>query len=141
MIWYIPLQLANIHSPCFVSRFPLLRLSAITSHHYILYHHLLRLLLLLMKQYIHPSNIILFSFQGMRVGGTRRLRIPPSLAYGDRGAKDAIPPGSHLEFECQLVSIASNQLEETFSQINMQPERLITAGLLLILFIVSPTFN
>ena len=50
---------------------------------------------------------------GMRVGGTRVLKIPPRLAYGDRGAGDGvIPPGAHLQFDVELKGIAQNALEE-----------------------------
>jgi peptidylprolyl isomerase len=42
--------------------------------------------------------------QGMRVGGRRRLVIPPGLAYGDRGAGRTIAPGETLIFVCDLVS-------------------------------------
>lgn len=41
---------------------------------------------------------------GMKVGGLRRLVIPPSLAYGDRRA-GTIPPNATLVFEIELVSI------------------------------------
>lgn len=40
---------------------------------------------------------------GMRVGGRRRLTIPPHLAYGDRGAGRAIAPGETLIFVVDLV--------------------------------------
>ncbi len=40
---------------------------------------------------------------GMRVGGSRRLVIPPELAYGQEGAGDVIPPGAKLIFEVMLV--------------------------------------
>ena len=43
--------------------------------------------------------------QGMKVGGRRRLVIPPHLAYGDRGAGGAIQPGETLIFVCDLVSV------------------------------------
>jgi peptidylprolyl isomerase len=43
--------------------------------------------------------------QGMKVGGRRRLVIPPQLAYGDRGAGGVIQPGETLIFVCDLVSV------------------------------------
>jgi peptidylprolyl isomerase len=42
--------------------------------------------------------------QGMKVGGRRKLVIPPHLGYGDRGAGRAIAPGETLIFVCDLVS-------------------------------------
>ena len=44
--------------------------------------------------------------QGMKVGGRRRLVIPPHLAYGDRGAGGVIQPGETLIFVCDLVAVA-----------------------------------
>lgn len=49
---------------------------------------------------------------GMAVGGTRRLVIPPSLAYGDRGTANqsgtyVVPPNTTLIFVIQLISISS----------------------------------
>jgi peptidylprolyl isomerase len=43
--------------------------------------------------------------QGMKVGGRRRLVIPPHLAYGDRGAGGAIAPGETLIFVVDLVAV------------------------------------
>lgn len=43
--------------------------------------------------------------QGMKVGGRRKLVIPPRLAYGDRGAGGVIAPGETLIFVCDLVNI------------------------------------
>lgn len=41
---------------------------------------------------------------GMKVGGRRKLIVPPDLGYGDRGAGDAIAPGETLIFVVDLVS-------------------------------------
>ena len=43
--------------------------------------------------------------QGMKVGGRRRLVIPPHLAYGDRGAGGVIKPGETLIFVVDLLSV------------------------------------
>jgi FKBP-type peptidyl-prolyl cis-trans isomerase len=41
----------------------------------------------------------------MKVGGKARLVCPASIAYGDRGAGGAIPPGAVLDFEVELLEI------------------------------------
>lgn len=42
---------------------------------------------------------------GMKVGGRRRLVIPPHLGYGNRGAGSAIAPGETLIFVVDLVDV------------------------------------
>ena len=44
--------------------------------------------------------------QGMKVGGRRKLVIPPQLGYGDRGAGNAIKPGETLIFVVDLISVS-----------------------------------
>lgn len=42
---------------------------------------------------------------GMRIGGVRRLVVPPALGYGSRGQPPTIPPSATLVYEIELLDI------------------------------------
>jgi FKBP-type peptidyl-prolyl cis-trans isomerase len=44
--------------------------------------------------------------QGMKVGGMRRLVVPPHLGYGERGAGNAVPSNATLVFDIELLALA-----------------------------------
>lgn len=46
-----------------------------------------------------------YGVEGMREGGTRRIRVGPHLAYRDAGVPTTIPPNAVLEFKVLLLSV------------------------------------
>ncbi len=43
--------------------------------------------------------------KGMKVGGRRKLVLPPQMGYGDAGAPPDIPPGSKLVFDVEVLDV------------------------------------
>ena len=46
-----------------------------------------------------------YGIMGMQKGGKRKIKIPPELGYGQKGAGDLIPPNSTLIFEVEIIDI------------------------------------
>ncbi len=57
---------------------------------------------------LNPGSVITGWVQGvpgMRIGGARRLVLPPNLAYGAQGSPPVIPPNATLVFDIELLGI------------------------------------
>jgi peptidylprolyl isomerase len=76
--------------------------------------------------------------EGIRVGGKRTLRIPPSLAFTDKGRSGVIPPGAHLEFDCELISIASNPVEEFLAETNIPKKGQLGIAFFILVLALTP---
>jgi peptidylprolyl isomerase len=46
-----------------------------------------------------------YGVEGMRVGGRRRIRVPPHLAYGNHGVPGTIPANALLLFDIELIEV------------------------------------
>ncbi|KAI8991089.1 FK506-binding protein 2B [Mycotypha africana] len=82
---------------------------------------------------------------GMCVGEKRKLVIPPSMGYGERGAGNVIPPNAALVFEVQLVDIKkvstaptmrANQTQQDKIPSFISPSFLVISGLVVLLFYI-----
>jgi peptidylprolyl isomerase len=58
--------------------------------------------------------------QGMRVGGERRIRLQPELAYGADGAGDVIPPNEVLTFEIELLDVKKMPVPWDYDEANIE---------------------
>ena len=47
--------------------------------------------------------------RGMRVGGTRRLVVPPVLGYGDDGYAGVVPPDATLIVDIELLDVTTRE--------------------------------
>jgi len=47
---------------------------------------------------------LFYGIQGMRIGGTRLLRVAPHLAYGETGVPGTIPPNALLKVEVTILA-------------------------------------
>jgi hypothetical protein len=80
--------------------------------------------------------------QGMKIGGTRSVRVPPSKGYGDSWYRGVVPPNSHLEFNVELVNIAQSPVEEFQMKVKQfGVERAVGATVCFLYLALSPLFD
>ena len=80
--------------------------------------------------------------QGMKVGGTRFVKVPPNKGYGDKWYRGVVPPNSHLEFNVELMNIAQSPGEEFKMKLEQfGVERAIGATVCIGYLALSPFFG
>ena len=52
---------------------------------------------------------LFYGMEGMRIGGTRKLRIPPSFAFGEPGMPYRIPPNAVITAEISVLAKRSER--------------------------------
>lgn len=79
---------------------------------------------------------------GMKVGGVRKVKVPPNKGYGDGWYRGIVPPNSHLEFDCTLVKIAQSPGEEFMMKLEQFGiERAVGAAICLAYLAISPVLE
>ena len=58
---------------------------------------------------------------GMKVGGKRRLVVPPTMAYGEKGFKEIVPPNSTLVYEIELLEFEPGEDEVPLETVEASP--------------------
>lgn len=58
---------------------------------------------------------------GMKVGGKRRLVVPPAMAYGEKGFKEIVPPNSTLVYEIELLEFVPGEDEAPLETAEASP--------------------
>jgi hypothetical protein len=74
---------------------------------------------------------------GVKKGGKRLLRVPPTLAFGDRGSPEGrVPPNADLEYNVTVTAIATSDIDKAIAKIGV--DRIIVACVVLALFVITP---
>ncbi|KAL7535257.1 hypothetical protein ACHAXR_009559 [Thalassiosira sp. AJA248-18] len=77
--------------------------------------------------------------QGMKVGGNRKVKVPPNRGYGDNWYRGIVPPNSHLEFDVEVMKVAQSPGEEFMMKLEQFGiERAIGATVCFLYLAISP---
>lgn len=56
---------------------------------------------------------VMKGMEGLRVGGRRKIVVPPTLAFGDTGLPPYIPPNANVLYDVKLISVTNNGKKST----------------------------